>query len=410
MNEQARDPLTGVFGRAAYDDWIRTAADVEQPVTFIIIDVDHFKRINDTLGHPVGDAALKGVGELLRRLVDRYTSANVFRYGGDEFVVTMAGYSVDEARALVATIVSQVASLRVEELTTPITLSIGLTTTQVSPLERLLHDADEALRAAKRNGRNRLEVFAQAATAPPAPQRLVLNPALFNIFDKKLRLAFVRTARYQHAVDMVATRDELPLKCVSVLGRTDLLIVHLGDREHRFLADLEPLLRADDATDERTLVYFEVSRIAKFHGFDLTGVKPPRKAPDRDTVKRLVEYAEGRSDADAALVKKWVAAGYALGLEARDTRGVEIEAYVTVDVLVGRDDEVNRELFDVVLKEDILPEPHVVSVYEGHGVNTNAQFVIRTRSAPSELFDLIEYIHKRCIAYGYLQSALAHTW
>lgn len=391
-----RDPLTELELRGAYEEWSVAKHALQKPIVFILLDVDYFKRINDTAGHPVGDAALKGIGSTVRRLVERYTSVRAFRYGGDELVIAMAGYTLDEGLALARTVAAEVNLLSAELSGTRLTLSIGITTSDTSSLDHLLHDADIALRQAKDRGRNRIEVFAATAPPPPARQRLIINPALFTVLDKKLRLAFLRTPRYHHAAELVATHAELPLKCVSLLGRTDLLVAHLGDREHRFLADLEPLLGTNESGDERAIEHFEVSRIIKFHGHELPPKSAARRDPDRETLKLLLEYAEGREEIDSSLITKWVTAGYALGLEAVDDRGLEIEAYVTMDVLFGRDDPINRELFDIILTEDLMPDTHVVSIYEGHGVNMNVQFVLRTRSTSSQLFDFIEFLHKRC--------------
>jgi diguanylate cyclase (GGDEF)-like protein len=395
------DPLTGVEDRGALNDFVELIASsvAERPIVAVMFDVDHFKRINDSLGHPVGDAVLKSVGETVHRLVDRYKHGRTFRYGGDEFVVILDGHTVDEASALARTILHDVRDLSVPHVSEPLTLSIGISDSPPSSLAEMIARADQALLQAKNAGRNRVELFVASAKRPSdLTRRLILNPYLFAVRDKTLRLAFIRTAQYQQAVDFVSNHDELPLKCVSVLGRTDLLVAHLGDRDHRFHADIQPLLIADaDGADARALPYFEVGEILKFHGQRVTPRKTPRN-PEREILARLVDAAEGigvESITDGDF-DDWYQRGYALGFEGIQLRPSEIEAYVTVDILGGRKDDVAPELFRVVVEEDLLPEAMVLSIYEGHGVNANMQYMIRTRSTPSELFDFLEFLHRKC--------------
>jgi len=123
-----------------------------------LIDIDHFKQINDTAGHAAGDAALKQVVEVIS---SRLRSYDFFgRYGGDEFLLVFSQTSFEDALRIAERIGHAVSGLAVSRLALPITLSIGLTfarpcETAVSTLAR----ADMALNNAKRAGRNCIRVL-----------------------------------------------------------------------------------------------------------------------------------------------------------------------------------------------------------------------------------------------------------
>jgi two-component system cell cycle response regulator len=159
------DQLTGLFNRRYMSRHLNTLmADGGKPVSFLILDVDFFKQINDTYGHDVGD-------EVLREFAGRI-SANVrgidlaCRFGGEEFVVVMPdtdlsfAYMVAERlRQSVADAPFQLAGNGKE---VPVTISIGVATSYAGDTpEVLLKRADQALYRAKRDGRNR--VIADAA-------------------------------------------------------------------------------------------------------------------------------------------------------------------------------------------------------------------------------------------------------
>jgi two-component system, cell cycle response regulator len=128
-----------------------------KPVALIIADLDHFKQINDSLGHAAGDCVLKEVAERLQS--DLRTYDLVGRYGGEEFLIVLpncslspAGRRADEIRCLVCkdAIVTTFAPV-------PVTISMGVTAcdgSQDLTIEGLLQQADEALYSAKKNGRN----------------------------------------------------------------------------------------------------------------------------------------------------------------------------------------------------------------------------------------------------------------
>ncbi|MFY1017326.1 histidine kinase N-terminal 7TM domain-containing protein [Ectopseudomonas khazarica] len=163
LREQALcDPLTGLYNRRYLDEFFeRELARVQRenlPLAVALIDLDHFKRLNDECGHLVGDDVLKAVAQ---HLLDNLRSTDaVFRIGGEEFLLILPGADPDEASARLQSICSQLAA---REIATRggdqrVTLSAGLAywPQQGQALDELLHAADAALYQAKRTGRNRV--------------------------------------------------------------------------------------------------------------------------------------------------------------------------------------------------------------------------------------------------------------
>jgi diguanylate cyclase (GGDEF)-like protein/PAS domain S-box-containing protein len=166
-NEQLRrvtqtDPLTQVLNRAAFE---RTLNEQVESVnrrgtrcSLILLDIDFFKSVNDTFGHPVGDLVLKSFANLLMHCI-RPTDV-VARYGGEEFALLLPDCNLATAYDRAEHLRAQFPSLRLSELKgRAITASLGVTEIQVGDTESsVVVRADEALYRSKENGRNRTEV------------------------------------------------------------------------------------------------------------------------------------------------------------------------------------------------------------------------------------------------------------
>jgi diguanylate cyclase len=166
-----RDPLTGIANRAGLDLALTrlTAQAPDEPLCVAVLDVDHFKSLNDGYGHPVGDQVLLVVTRALLASV-RATDI-VGRSGGDEFVIILAGTPLDIAHNVADGIRAAVAA---SDLTAAlgtgilggITASIGIAGyTPGESLARLFDRADRCLYRAKQNGRNRVDSFGEADAA-----------------------------------------------------------------------------------------------------------------------------------------------------------------------------------------------------------------------------------------------------
>jgi two-component system cell cycle response regulator len=151
------DSLTRVYNRRYLLDHGEQflAARDNHPVAAVLLDIDHFKRINDNLGHITGDRVLEALGELiLARLPE---NAMAVRFGGEEFAMLVPCYSMDDAQHCAESLRDEVEALRPAGVS--ITISIGLASNQQNPemtLTQLLNRADKALYAAKAQGRNRV--------------------------------------------------------------------------------------------------------------------------------------------------------------------------------------------------------------------------------------------------------------
>lgn len=158
------DPLTKVYNRRHFNDVItnevKRANRTLQPIAVIMVDIDHFKAINDTHGHPVGDKCLYLVARTLRQQMARSVDL-VARYGGEEFVMVLAATPKEKAVLLAEKVRRAVEKLAVINKGVPIKLRVSLGVAAWIPdqdesHEKLVQAADQALYQAKRDGRNQV--------------------------------------------------------------------------------------------------------------------------------------------------------------------------------------------------------------------------------------------------------------
>jgi len=158
------DHLTGLLNRQSFDHhWARNwldAVETKQPLTVVLFDIDHFKSINDTYGHPTGDAVLKALAHRLTAFDLRKTD-RLCRYGGEEFALILPNCSTAEGVATAERLRSAIASRPLlDDPQISVTCSFGVAATNrnfTKSAETLLNGADAALYSAKANGRNRVE-------------------------------------------------------------------------------------------------------------------------------------------------------------------------------------------------------------------------------------------------------------
>jgi diguanylate cyclase (GGDEF)-like protein len=182
----ATDGLTGLGNRRHFDEVLRSAlsfARRHEPLSLVLLDVDHFKSYNDAFGHPAGDDVLRALAEVLQANAREHDV--VARYGGEEFALVLPATDVCGARSFAERLRAAIASgpwpLR------PMTASFGLATTTASLTEaiHLIQEADAALYASKYLGRNRVTHHhdlgpcpAQEVESGPAPTGLTAGHAL----------------------------------------------------------------------------------------------------------------------------------------------------------------------------------------------------------------------------------------
>ncbi|MCC6063790.1 MAG: GGDEF domain-containing protein [Thermocrinis sp.] len=165
------DPLTGLPNRRFFFEHASLIFEevkrYEKPLSLLVIDIDHFKRINDTYGHDVGDLVLKTFADVLRGIVRK--SDICARLGGEEFVVLLPNTDLEGARVLAERIRTAVAKNPVKHGSIVIVFTVSIGASQyrkgMQGINELIKEADIALYRAKEGGRNRVEVFIPNETA-----------------------------------------------------------------------------------------------------------------------------------------------------------------------------------------------------------------------------------------------------
>ncbi|WP_448202849.1 sensor domain-containing diguanylate cyclase [Azospirillum sp. sgz302134] len=161
----SRDPLTGIYNRRSFMELARSqlarAHRFNEPMSIFVLDVDHFKRINDSYGHATGDDALRMVAGGCQAILREYDILG--RLGGEEFVVVLPGATADESRVVAERVRRHLARMAIPgpEGRFHLSCSIGISALDGpnDTLEKAIHRADLALYRAKREGRNRVVVF-----------------------------------------------------------------------------------------------------------------------------------------------------------------------------------------------------------------------------------------------------------
>ena len=159
--EAMLDPLTGLFNRRAMAQHLEQLWDnPEAHLSVLVLDIDHFKRINDTYGHAIGDVVIRNVADTVRRSVRGEDIA--VRYGGEEFVVLLPNTALEGAITVAETIRKRIEALRLVRKNDnfsldPFTISLGVAQRGAhDDRDGLIERADRALYQAKTGGRNRV--------------------------------------------------------------------------------------------------------------------------------------------------------------------------------------------------------------------------------------------------------------
>ncbi|MCG8556362.1 MAG: diguanylate cyclase [Proteobacteria bacterium] len=161
-----RDPLTGVQNRRSLDQRLRGefafAVRHGSPLAVMVIDIDHFKRINDTEGHQAGDAVLRSLATMLQQTVR--TEDMLARYGGEEFLVVARGIDREGVAVLAERLRRSIEKLSIAWAGTRLSVTVSIGVSCMAPdhavpgPETLVAQADAALYRAKNAGRNRVEL------------------------------------------------------------------------------------------------------------------------------------------------------------------------------------------------------------------------------------------------------------
>jgi diguanylate cyclase (GGDEF)-like protein/PAS domain S-box-containing protein len=155
------DILTGAYNRTLFDEIIKREIErvnrYNKPLSVIMFDIDHFKRVNDTFGHNAGDYVLKKIAYLVRRIMRKIDY--FMRWGGEEFIIISAETDREQAYTLAERIRKRIENCKFDHID-KITVSCGVAEYQEGDTENsLIKRADDAMYEAKRKGRNRVAVI-----------------------------------------------------------------------------------------------------------------------------------------------------------------------------------------------------------------------------------------------------------
>lgn len=164
-----KDGLTQVLNRSGFDELglasYRNCIRNHIKVSVALFDIDFFKNINDTYGHPVGDKCIKAVADMLTSECKRETDI-IGRYGGEEFIVMLVGGQIEEHQELIKMILTKIEkmTIKADDASIKLTVSIGMSSLKKNynmPFKDIIKSADEQLYKSKRCGRNRLSSYVQ---------------------------------------------------------------------------------------------------------------------------------------------------------------------------------------------------------------------------------------------------------
>lgn len=223
-----RDPLTGIFNRRAFDDdWAamcRTHRDAPLGVAFLLFDCDHFKAINDTYGHQVGDQVLQGMAQSLQ--VALRSEDRLYRLGGDEFATVLfsadIGQATDVAERCVAEL--QQFDFTAYGVKEPVRISVGIAYLDVAYADalQLLHrQADLAMYHAKRPGQHSIAVY--TAEMGASHEAVVSNAETSAVYEAMADVDRIEM-HYQPVMSLTTTRIDYYEALVRIRGEHSLIM------------------------------------------------------------------------------------------------------------------------------------------------------------------------------------------
>jgi len=241
LNLATTDKLTGLRNRRFFDqrlaEEIQRAIQHEKPLSLLMLDIDDFKRINDTYGHAAGDLILKTLGRILSRQLWQVDVAA--RYGGEEFTVILPGTDFNAARRVAERIRHSIegATIRLENSRkVGITVSIGVSCFPRcgASAESLVEHADQALYTAKREGKNRVCLYREILKSrlEQNPDEIVelLNQGMENI--EPIVTAVSAKAAFLHGHTALVVETAMRLADVLKLNREDRETLRLAAQLH----------------------------------------------------------------------------------------------------------------------------------------------------------------------------------
>jgi diguanylate cyclase (GGDEF)-like protein/putative nucleotidyltransferase with HDIG domain len=271
------DPLTGLGNHRHFHERLQRDLDQAEAdnvtLSVCLVDIDDFKRVNDTLGHPVGDTVLAQVATRLRQ------GGEAFRLGGDEFALLLPGKREHEALAVAESVVGRIATLQLEQGGS-LTVSAGIATFPHHSRDRseLIRLADSALYWSKQNGKGRASVYRYAGLDVGDLRRLGDEHDRQSRYLAAAGLARAVDARDAYTGEHSAEVGELAARLAARMGlaseQTELLRLAGSLHDVGKLAIPEDILRKPGPLSEAERIVLERHPQIGFRMLDSLGVEP----------------------------------------------------------------------------------------------------------------------------------------
>jgi diguanylate cyclase (GGDEF)-like protein/PAS domain S-box-containing protein/putative nucleotidyltransferase with HDIG domain len=189
------DPLSGCLNRRSFFERFQVLWSRGDMLSAIMVDIDHFKAINDNHGHAVGDAFIRATGELLREQIGN--SGLVCRYGGEEFCILLFEQLTDQALKTAWSINRAIAQSPVDGI--PYTASVGVSSRELNPkdVEEMLEQADRCLYVAKRQGRDRAIAWNRVTEADLVDETVEKSQTLVTGISEEVVNSLLRALAYR---------------------------------------------------------------------------------------------------------------------------------------------------------------------------------------------------------------------
>jgi len=241
------DDLLPIFAKRQFEKDIVTlaaSANGSTPLSLLFTDLDHFKSVNDSFNHLVGDEVLIETAKALRAVCDK--KGRCYRWGGEEFAVLLPNYSLDEARVLAERVRQAIPQAKFKKYPHEVTASIGVATyPETSSMDDLLSDADNAMLAAKEAGRNQVCLSKRASqpiTTSGTPETRISAAEISKRVDAARIIATIEQGLAANFLIDVQndSDDEVTVKEVELLSENDIRLTQPARQPEKHLWRFPP--------------------------------------------------------------------------------------------------------------------------------------------------------------------------